>query len=93
MQLDDNTGNKNGNGFLCRIMGKHVNTIVERVRNSTIANPAQGLCPFTTALLEEDRSMFEILMQDDRVTNELAVNMIMALFRTGIDSVRAHSIT
>ncbi len=67
-------------------MGKHVETIAQRVREGS-PSIERGLCPFTTALLQEDRSMFEILMQDGRVTNELAVNLIMALFRTGIDSV------
>ena len=46
-----------------------------------------GLCPFTASKLYEDRSMFQVLMQDDRISNELVVNLIMALFRTGIDSV------
>ena len=70
-----------------RIMGKHVDRIAERVRTE---GSDSNLCPFTTAVLKEDRSMFEVLMQDSRVTNELAVNLIMALFRTGIDSVRYH---
>ena len=65
-------------------MGAHVQRIAERVRRE---GSSSDMCPFTLGVLEEDRSMFEVLMQDSRVTNELAVNLIMALFRTGIDSV------
>ena len=71
-----------------RIMGRHVQRVRDKVReNGGEGGIEQGLCPFTLELLKEDRSMFEVLMQDDRVTTELAVNLIMALFRTGIDSV------
>ena len=70
-------------------MGKHVQRVKDKLKESgKDAGDEQGLCPFTLELVKEDRSMFEVLMQDERVTNELVVNLIMALFRTGIDSVR-----
>ena len=71
-------------------MGKHVQRVKDKLKASgkDAAGDEQGLCPFTLELVKEDRSMFEVLMQDERVTNELVVNLIMALFRTGIDSVR-----
>ena len=34
-----------------------------------------------------DLCILKMLMQDPRVSPELAVNLVMALFRTGIDSV------
>ena len=71
-------------------MGVHVDRVAEQVRRSgDVLVGGSSRCPFTVAFKTEERSMFEVLLQDDRVTRELAVNLIMALFRTGIDSVRA----
>lgn len=65
--------------------------VQKKVRQSNTAladGSGQGsLCPFTVEVEQEDRSMFEVLFQDDRVSEELAVNFVMALLRTGIDSV------
>ena len=71
-------------------MAEHVQRVADKVtskRGSGSDLSEEALCPFTVGLLQEDRSMFEVLLQDDRATKELAVNLIMALFRTGIDSV------
>ena len=76
--------------FLHSIMGVHVNRLRERATEHALekaANPkAHGVCPYS-AHQTEDKSIYETLMSDDRVSNDLCANIIMALFRTGIDSV------
>jgi len=48
----------------------------------------QGACPFSGALSSDDAAcVLDALTSDPRVSSELAVNLVMALFRTGIDSV------
>ena len=76
-------------------MGRHVDKVEERMRaEGRYLTGEEGLfsgkttCPFTTGVLEESQSLFEVLMHDDRASHELAINLVMALLRTGIDSVR-----
>jgi hypothetical protein len=75
-------------------MGKHVQQVMHRVRKDNSTLDLEPLvtgstsCPFSSAILEESSSMFELLLRDERVTEELTINLIMALFRTGIDSVQ-----
>ena len=87
-----------------RIMGKHVNAAEQRVMGQMSTNDAAlqttqlpvGTCPFSGALRglepemgdDESACVIEMLIRDPRVSRELAVNLVMALFRTGIDSVR-----
>ena len=42
---------------------------------------------FKSDIEVEDRSVYELLRLDDRVDHDLAVSLVTALFRTGIDSV------
>ena len=69
-----------------RIMGGYVSDVEKRVKGS--GSGGRDVCPFSADVTEEGRSVFEVLMSDDGVSQELAVNLIMALLRTGIDSVR-----
>ena len=71
-----------------RIMGRHVREVESRVRGSGPVD--RDVCPFSVDVREEGRSVFEVLMSDDGVSQDLAVNLIMALLRTGIDSVGTH---
>jgi len=49
---------------------------------------SQDGCPFSGSLNSDDGvSVLDALTTDPRVSTELAVNLVMALFRTGIDSV------
>ena len=76
-------------------MGVHVDRLRERAlehaqEKKAAANAAesQAVCPYSAAHKTEDnKSIYETLMSDDRVSKDLSANIIMALFRTGIDSV------
>lgn len=82
-------------------MGKHVDRIGMQIQKKALAlklAPSSSLsasslsgCPFggvfDPKIEVEDRSVYELLMIDNRVEKELADNLVMALFRTGIDSV------
>ena len=79
---------------LRRIMEVHVEEIREQVLAASSAlRPAtgqHGVCPMATSLIRDgDSSVYESLFKDERVCRELASNITMAQFRTGIDSVRA----
>ena len=70
------------------ILKSHVLEVLERLKTQS-SDPSyeteqSGVCPHHA---DEHRSMFEMLHRDDRATEELVENQIMALFRTGIDSV------
>lgn len=64
------------------------------------ASQSQSTCPFATMfraapsrkhlsdVVDDGASVLDVLSHDPRVSSELAVNLVMALFRTGIDSVR-----
>jgi hypothetical protein len=76
-------------------MSHYVEKVQERMRieGRNIAGngglfSGKTTCPFRSGVLEESQSLFEILMSDARVSHELAINLVMALLRTGIDSVR-----
>ena len=79
----------------CRIMGKYVEAAQRRTRRrmphlmaSNDAGVPAGACPFTGAIHSDDAvCVLDALTADPRVSTELAVNLVMALFRTGIDSV------
>ena len=75
-------------------MGKYVDAAQRRSRHTMPrlmkSNDAgvQGACPFTGAIHSDDTAcVLDSLTADPRVSTELAVNLVMALFRTGIDSV------
>jgi len=78
-------------------MGKYVEAAQQRsrhtVRRLTTSCDAgrHSACPFTGAMNDDDddevRCVLDALASDPRVSTELAVNLVMALFRTGIDSV------
>jgi hypothetical protein len=64
------------------------------------ASRSRGTCPFAmmfrsapnqkqlSDVIDDGASVLDVLSHDPRVSSELAVNLVMALFRTGIDSVR-----
>ncbi|KAK2153576.1 hypothetical protein LSH36_292g03037 [Paralvinella palmiformis] len=73
-------------------MNEYVEKVQRRNRKTgqTVSNgvifSGKTTCPFNTGILEESNSLFEILLRDSRVSQDLAVNLVMALLRTGIDS-------
>lgn len=69
--------------YVCgRIMAKYVGDIAGRVSTDT-----SGACPFARSLQQENRSLYEVMQGDKRITTDLLENFIMAVFRTGVDSV------
>jgi hypothetical protein len=77
-------------------MGKYVIAAQQRAQNlPPVPMPKEtfdGGCPFSHAFAvgsqDGDNScVMDVLTRDPRVSPELAVNLVMALFRTGIDSV------
>ena len=79
--------------FVHSIMGVHVDRLRERAlehaeeKKAAASAESQGVCPFSAHKTEDNKSIYETLMSDDRVSKDLSANIIMALFRTGIDSV------
>ena len=77
--------------FVHSIMGVHVDRLRERALEHAQEKAAnaesQGVCPYSAHNTEDNKSIYETLMNDDRVSKDLSANIIMALFRTGIDSV------
>jgi hypothetical protein len=65
-----------------RIMAKYVGDIAGRV-----STDMSGACPFARSLQQEHRSLYEVMQGDKRITTDLLENFIMAVFRTGVDSV------
>jgi len=76
-------------------MGKYVDAAQRRSRRTMtrmMTSHTQGACPFSGAVNTDDAvCVLDALMSDPRVSTELAVNLVMALFRTGIDSVSSAS--
>ena len=86
-----------------RIMGKYVRAAQDRVAGMPVSGDDQqtdqgSRCPFhqTMAALGRQRHLkamddgapvLDVLSHDSRVSSELAINLVMAIFRTGIDSV------
>ena len=75
-------------------MGKYVDAAQRRTRGkmpslmTSSDADVQGACPFSgTMNNDETKCVLDALTADPRVCTELAVNLVMALFRTGIDSV------
>jgi len=71
-------------------MGKYVTAAQQRTRRTMprmMTSP--GACPFSGASASDDEAtcVLDSLTSDPRVSTELAVNLVMALFRTGVDSV------
>jgi hypothetical protein len=86
--------------MMFRIMGKYVYAAQERagLDPQSISHQSQSACPFARAFTSMDKQAYskaiedgspvlDVLSRDPRVSSELAINLVMALFRTGIDSV------